>query len=1791
MVITVGVPRRCEDGYVASEFFTDLLADFEAQFRSAKSSDEPVDAFVDLGRAIWIDHLPLVALALIVERLHFAKTRTIEIQLPRSETASGFLKLWGFIDLAQKHGCRVLAPPVIRDYSDTPRVLPLHGFSSRQQAASIRSMVMPTPEDATLRTLLHSAGFLHEHDVAGLANLVVHELALNAVEHSKVTPVSAFAVAHVSNPSAVASQRRNHHAAEWERALFDRIAHEGVTEIVVGDAGVGVIDSLKRAASAAGKRKAEDVAAWAFDAYSTSKEQLGQHTRGLWAVKEKVRHLRGVLFVGTGYDDGQRRLGFYWDFLNEPGQSQPKLMSLKSDPEGSFRGCYFQILIPQRTSMNRLTYVACHVTTAKTPELRPVAVPIASSTDIPSIQNEARRLKSDEVLFLDLSRTAEWPQDLIRDLAEEVASQIAAAVNLGADRRIWLFNTPEAVLSYLQTSTGVLELWGRRGVLLPMVTVTKAEAPPSWRFVLMDPAMTGSGDDGDTEEARKELQKAVSTAITEGRVVTDDLRHLTADERTWVEETLSRNQAVVRFSTTGAVISLQPAFDVYGLSVAASRILLPHDLLRELNDELALQRARPRAWYLLPSRDYCEHYITRPTLQTFPYSLNSRIEKWLREQIARLDPRYAISFTAYAGELLRHALAVKPDVEAIRLQHYTDVHGKSGLDCLDESIKEKNATAVFLVEITGSGRTPESVAARLLDLGAIPHVICVVDTMSSSERRRRKTLARLRTMNAFHALVDLPVDKLTKAELHDLPEEDPRSEWPVIKIDPETLLPIRSVTIAESLLNDGKFWSLIASSNALSRNRITYGGQEIPTFIWLANIFGDAAFAEEIFSRVLAVKPDVIVLADDVSEALGGKKTPAQLKNGQYKILRVAEASTASLEGATVAVLCAAVSSGTGMARVLDALVYAKRVDIFIIINRMAPEVASAFMRQSRVAFHTFQWLSVSAPGSRRRLGRGEAARQLEEYRRSALSNRLVGFIDEKKDILFRGDTLIESHTNLDSYDPLPRPVTEELFRDGESYTLGERGRSDLPELLERVDPKDVEWIRHVLRESVARYDSTTDGAFDDSYYAIVHRLLEAVGRGVHKVDIYQAVIETLLLERSIGRQADDGNQPNAQLLSSTIWKRFLDLQGRSQPACAAACLRALAKLDARMLVDCLSDAVRVACESRETELTLALELSKLSTKPDIEHELRRALQVMATPRSVGRQRHEVHLAVSSLFGDLGYTLRGGVATPIEWTERFTRLELELPDDSRVVRALVRSIHDRLPQARVFYFKSIDAETYILADSWPRTPGPPGSKPIFASTAKTLRALGTESWKYYRSVRDSEEEGDAGAVELARLIKEKNIDRSDLLVRVERSTGTLAGILNVNLLKEFGSEIEIDRSERDVIARMVSRAQELLSRAPFSISLKMAEWEYQTLITSRGGEALLQDWADRVRDLLGGDLARLVVLNNHSWSSKIYSGDWTDIPDKEVDYAENDQSYLTVRTTAQGTPATEADVQTRVGRAHPPTTWVHGCVCIPLVHHQEQCTASITVWHHAREWFDGLDRALLASIGRMGGALFRLTELSREIEAAKNATLKRVVNLTAQRVTTEVELALAHARHLVQKGFGDESTTEIQKILARIEPIVRGYREQKDFIDVRPGPGNVSELLRAVERTHATVPRLRLRLNLPARDIQGMIDAAALRSAISELIRFRTESSISNLQMTLELRNTQAGCFIRLIDDGPPIPPELSEMAAQVVPPDAFPQGLLIARDAIRQHGGTLDFPAGGGIVIQIRTDATRAPS
>ena len=61
-----------------------------------------------------------------------------------------------------------------------------------------------------------------------------------------------------------------------------------------------------------------------------------------------------------------------------------------------------------------------------------------------------------------------------------------------------------------------------------------------------------------------------------------------------------------------------------------------------------------------------------------------------------------------------------------------------------------------------------------------------------------------------------------------------------------------------------------------------------------------------------------------------------------------------------------------------------------------------------------------------------------------------------------------------------------------------------------------------------------------------------------------------------------------------------------------------------------LSDAVRVACESRETELTLALELSKLSNNAEIEYELRRALQVLATPRSVGRQRHEVHLAVSA---------------------------------------------------------------------------------------------------------------------------------------------------------------------------------------------------------------------------------------------------------------------------------------------------------------------------------------------------------------------------------------------------------------------------------------------------------------------------------------------------------------------------------------------------------------------------------
>jgi hypothetical protein len=135
--------------------------------------------------------------------------------------------------------------------------------------------------------------------------------------------------------------------------------------------------------------------------------------------------------------------------------------------------------------------------------------------------------------------------------------------------------------------------------------------------------------------------------------------------------------------------------------------------------------------------------------------LRNRIDCWIEERVRTLSPRYVVSYTEFGGALLARALQSRPEAKPIHLGNYLDLHGPGGLDKLKEVTKED--VVVLLLDISGSGKTIQMVVDNLESRGAIVHVVCLIDTISVADRRRRPQLDGFYLRGKVEALVSQPI--------------------------------------------------------------------------------------------------------------------------------------------------------------------------------------------------------------------------------------------------------------------------------------------------------------------------------------------------------------------------------------------------------------------------------------------------------------------------------------------------------------------------------------------------------------------------------------------------------------------------------------------------------------------------------------------------------------------------------------------------------------------------------------------------------------------------------------------------------------------------------------------------------------------------------------------------------------------------------------------------------------------------------------------------------------------------
>jgi hypothetical protein len=804
---------------------------------------------------------------------------TCEVILPESPERESFLERWGFFNLLDQLGISAEISDNREPYeeSEYSRMLPVTRVANIREVGLVRDLLLRAEGD--LLKVLREQACLEDSDVSGLADLVVFELCKNVVEHSECE-LGGFAIAHASRPSVSQAGVRNRFAAPWEKGFYERIKGEGATEIVVGDAGVGILTSLHEEARKHGADTAEAILRYAFDPFSTSKAEPRNKTRGLWCVKEKVREFRGLLYIrtrseginsralgrGTGQGDGRAEpcgVAAYWDFLNSEDQDKPEFI----EDSCGFPGTQCQILLPQHKHDRPQTYVALHLVEGRQRKSipKPFAVPQRYVKEMAeeSARQAVRGLQVDDVLFIDMSVMDESSWD--REAVDALMSVIHAELVRGDPRRIWLLNPTERTVNLLRVSTWVIALWREQGVMLPVVRLKELDRPPKVFPVLCDPDVRSKAI-GDTKIARAQLADGVWTAVSDvPQPISSIVEKLGREERSWFDDALSRNYAIAHSRMKQGQRRLVPEFEIQELARAAGMMLLESEFQSRVEERVAKRLDGGPRWYRLTSGIFCTEYVDAGIWHDLDAWLRNRIDRWIEERVEHIGPKYIVSYTDFGNALLARALESRPGARPLHLGNYLDLHGPGGLDKLKEV--GKGEVVVLLLDISGSGKTIEMVVDAIEQRGATAHVVCLIDTVSLADRKQRPRLDNLYRRGTVQGLVRRPIEKVDAP-----PRVGPRAAWPVAKIDPVSLLPIPEVLDPEEVMTGGEFWGCVARTGTLSATPITYKGQEFGSFIWLTGMFKDQECAEKIAEHLAHCidggRPEWVLITQEAVEFL-----------------------------------------------------------------------------------------------------------------------------------------------------------------------------------------------------------------------------------------------------------------------------------------------------------------------------------------------------------------------------------------------------------------------------------------------------------------------------------------------------------------------------------------------------------------------------------------------------------------------------------------------------------------------------------------------------------------------------------------------------------------------------------------------------------------------------------------------------------------------------------------------------------------------------------------------------------
>lgn len=1761
---------------------------------------------IDLSSVRWIGQLPLLGLCLGLQHAEQADFAKRFVTMPESSKVRAFLYRWGFYRLLDEYRFIVDRPADTTTYSGTStiatRVLGIHNFSTTKDALDLRDHLRQA--DTDLRKVLQSSSQLTGREIHGLADLVIYELCKNAAEHAMLKG-DAFIFGRFSPGNDDARFVYDTRPAYWETATIRTLGERGLTEIVLGDGGTGIVETLQEEAAARGRTAPSEILTWAFQPLSTRKRQSREHTRGLWAVKNKVRELRGVLYVRTG-DGAGGGISAVWDFFTDPTMDRPRIQQDRTP----FAGTQFHILLPQRSETEPITTIELRRRLAGASDLSPrgFAIPPSPKPEL-GLQQTIERLDDNEVLFVDLSPMQDWEKHDVETIAREIFMGIEREYG-----RVWLLDPSPQSVADLQSSRWLRELWERQATLVPIVT-RREDRPPRVEYVISDPAIPerrnedGSPiaphDPGDTLTSRRALLYIIGMALG-GEAFDAHSIDLNEDERSWLDTALASNRALV--ASNGHVVA---ALDVESLAATATEALLDRSIHQLLDVKFESQTGENSAWYLLPSRRLCRYYFGPHVLDGLSPAMAGALERRVERMIRQTRAQYAVAYTSFSDRELRRAANAGVPV-LVRLDHYQE---EKVLEKLSEI--PENTRAVLVVLITGSGGTIARLADVLMQRGIETHVVCAIDTISDKDRDASPILQQLWANRRIKSVVRREVP--TEAQK---PETGPDSNLPLIVIDPETLLPLPPVDTRADRLSDGAFWDLVGRSQALFAEPIAYKGIDYTTLFWARNLANrEAQFTTEVvrdlrtcFKNVVPgvgdILPDIICLPEDTYEAVTEAfRLRLEKEFPNAAVVRESELTTnrrtardsdrgnppggpSALEGKYVAIFAIAASSGGAIGRLLAYFETARRVHIALFINRIPEGITAAFTRQNKVRVSTFKRIYSASPELRLGSARSIAIRSLDDYRPSCLSNRLLLFVEEQRRTHTENIKAAQSPDELQQIaQPIPPPAALALKPEGYDFSTSAT-INNLKELIRSCQPADLHWLYAILEEAASRLEAglrrigSRKDAWRRQYVDYMEDLYRAAPAA--NTDVKRQIINALLLDRWEwhGRRRESDVVTEAPRLGEVL---LSDLrQPPNDPSFSSLCIRSLSKVHRPTLIQHVLEIADIARRNRDTELTLALELTKiLDDDKSADGLLARFGEIVRKRAAPFPAEEALDVALDSLLADIGLERTSTSVEFMSWNSVRAILDDEPPDHSRTVRALIRAMRGSFGKnARFLYYREMAPRQYAYGDGFPRRA---------PAEAEALPGANLHALELLKHSADFHS---------AHLGKDERPHVKQFLADVGPDLAPYGMALYVMQFRESRGIFRVWQNVRKhgpfpdaaikEMQRAVVDAKRLLERGSSSLA-KTGTWQYQRIIErlqdKRGDTAAydpLRDFTERVRRLLGGDIASVVVLNPEK---KQWTRRWLlppERPAKAISFPANAPDRLTIRVAREKRPmkfssrnsAREDGVTDDV-----PAKWSEAWLAFPLLH-GEDCRAVVHVWHHTPGWFDAFDDDLLGPLQRLGGGL---AEVAMAYDEARTADRWKVARPALDAVLANL-VELTGITSLLAQNAPSLDETSAQMLVRCTRGLQENLITIPQLLDLEYGellPTNAVSLVAQIvaEAAFRHGPD-RFQMEAGGDTTEIPLDIPIVRRAVSELLKNAAAHTAGSVRIGVFGSATEMAISVATRE------PE-SALGVMLGLRESMGTGFALARAAADRHGGRVEEArddAGSGFRLVVPRRASPAP-